>query len=128
MEVIKGPIVIIKGNKQNGLSVLQGTTAFSDVSVSTSQSLDKTFIWHLRLGHMSKKGLKALESYGLLGSNKLRPLKFCEACVLGKSSRICFKIVVHNTKKDPRLYPFLLAWTIMDNFFRWSKIFPLFYR
>lgn len=62
MDVIKGPIVIIKGNKQNGLSVFQGTTAFSDVSVSTSQSLDKTFIWHLRLGHMSKKGLKALES------------------------------------------------------------------
>ena len=36
----------------------------------------------------------------------LKPLKFYEACVLSKSSRIRFKIVVHNTKKDPRLYPF----------------------
>lgn len=62
MEVIKGLIVVINGNKQNGLFVLQGTTAFSDVSVSTSQSLDKTFIWHLRLGYMSKKCLKTLES------------------------------------------------------------------
>lgn len=55
-------------------------------------------MWHLRLGHMSEKGLRALESQGVLEDDKLEFLEFCEVYVLGKSSRTSFKTTVHNTK------------------------------
>ena len=98
MKVVRGSIVVMKGNKQNGLYVLQGTAVTGDVSISASLGLDKTLIWHLRLGHMSEKGLKILEKQGVLGDDKLGSLEFCEVCVLGKSSRTSFKTAVHNTK------------------------------
>lgn len=37
-----------------------------------------TRLWHLRLGHMSIKSLKMLGKQGVLRSDKLGDLKFCE--------------------------------------------------
>ena len=98
MKIIRGSIVIMKGNKHNGLYVLQGTAVTGDVNISSSLGLDKTVIWHLRLGHMSKKELRVLEKHGVFGDDKLGSLEFCEVCVLGKSCRTSFKTAVHNTK------------------------------
>ena len=98
MRIIKGSMVIMKGAKNNALYVLQGTTITRDVSVSTSQNLNKTLMWQIRLGHMSEKGMKILERQGVLGDNKLDPIEFCEVCVLGKSSRTSLKNAVHKTK------------------------------
>ncbi|KAH9649112.1 hypothetical protein KPL70_025867 [Citrus sinensis] len=78
MKIIKWSIVIMKGAKNNGLYVLQGTTITRDVSVLTSQNLNKTLMWHMRLGHMSEKGIKILERQGVLGDDKLGPVEFCE--------------------------------------------------
>ena len=61
MKVVRVSIVIMKGNKHNGLYVLQGTVVTGNVSVSSSLYLDKTLMWHLRLGHISEKGLRVLE-------------------------------------------------------------------
>ncbi|KAH9786526.1 hypothetical protein KPL71_010287 [Citrus sinensis] len=84
MSVVKGSLVLLKGIKKNGLYVLEGTTVTRMVSVSSSFSVDKTRLWHLRLGHMSLRGLKELSKQGLLGSDtivkKLRTdngLEFC---------------------------------------------------
>ena len=99
MKIIRGSIVIMKGNKHNGLYVLQGTVVIRDVSVSSSSmGLDKTPMWHLRLGHMSKKELQVLEKQGVVGGDKLGSLEFYEVCVPGKSFRTSFKTTVHNTK------------------------------
>ena len=78
--------------------VLQGTAITGDVSVSTSQNLNKILMWHMKLGHMSEKGMKILERQGVLGDDKLGPVEFCEVCVLGKSSRTSFKTTMHKTK------------------------------
>ncbi|KAH9716107.1 Integrase catalytic domain-containing protein [Citrus sinensis] len=83
MKVVRGSIVIMKWNKQNGLYVLQGTAVTGDVSILASLGLDKTLIWHLRLGHMSEKGLKILEKQGVLGDDKLGSQEFCETVSLG---------------------------------------------
>lgn len=56
-----------------------------------------TRLWHLRLGHMSVKGLKELEKQGVLGKDKIDELDFCEDCVFGKSTRHSFK---HLTSKS----------------------------
>lgn len=66
--------------------------------MSFSSSVDKIRLWHLRLGHISLKGLKELSKQGLLGGDKIEDLVFCEDCVLGKSTRTSFKSLVHTSK------------------------------
>ena len=71
--------------------MLEGTTVTGLVSVSSTSSVDKTKLWHLRLGHMSLRGLKELSKQRLLGSDKIGEMVFCEDCVPGKSTRASFK-------------------------------------
>ena len=90
-------MVLIKGSLSNSLYVLQGTTVTGAVVVS-NQSLDKIMLWHLRLGHMSEKGLRELSKQGVLENDKIETLRFCEECVLEKSLRVKFSTGVHNSK------------------------------
>ena len=48
LKVMKWSIVVMKGNKSNGLYILQGSVVTGDVTVS-NQNLDKTILWHMRL-------------------------------------------------------------------------------
>ncbi|KAH9752684.1 hypothetical protein KPL71_014795 [Citrus sinensis] len=98
LKVIKGSLILMKGVMQHGLYILQGSAITGDVGVVIKQELDKTLLWHFRLGHVSESGLKELEKQGALGSDKISTVGFCEECVLGKSSRTRFKTAVHNTK------------------------------
>ncbi|KAH9751017.1 hypothetical protein KPL71_014114 [Citrus sinensis] len=82
--VIRGSIVVMKGNMHNSLYVLQDTAVTGDVSVSSSLGLDKILMWYLRLGHMSENGLRVLEKHGVFRDDKLGSLEFYEVCVLGK--------------------------------------------
>ncbi|KAH9717203.1 hypothetical protein KPL71_021739 [Citrus sinensis] len=88
LKVVRGSIVIMKGTKQNGL--------YASV---TEKSEDKARLWHLRLGHMSERGLKELQKKRVFGSDKLNSLGFCEDCILGKASSLKFESAVHSTKK-----------------------------
>ncbi|KAH9648835.1 hypothetical protein KPL70_025759 [Citrus sinensis] len=97
LKVMRGSMVLMKGSLSNGLYVLQGTAITGAVGVS-NQSLDKTMMWHLRLGHMSERGLRELSKQGVLGRDKIETLRFCEECLLGKSSRVKFSTGVHNSK------------------------------
>ncbi|KAH9724313.1 hypothetical protein KPL70_007440 [Citrus sinensis] len=94
LKVLKGSMVLMKGNLDNGLYVLQGSIVTGDVGVS-NQNLNKTLLWHFRLGHMSERGLRELSKQGALGEDKIEPLEFCEECVLGKSSRVKFSNGAH---------------------------------
>ncbi|KAH9704893.1 Integrase catalytic domain-containing protein [Citrus sinensis] len=98
LKVIKGSFILMKGEMQNGLYILQGIAISGDAGVVENQEQDKTLLWHFRLGHVSEKGLKELEKQGAIGSNKINVVGFCEECVLGKSSRTRFKTAMHNTK------------------------------
>ena len=58
LNVFKDKNMILSGTKKNGLYVLDGyyyNTARTDTAFVFEN--DKTSLWHLRLGHMSKKGL-----------------------------------------------------------------------
>ena len=98
LKVIKGSLVLMKGEMHHGLYILQGTTISGDVGVVEKQEQDKTLLWHFRLGHVSENELKELEKQGALRSDKINAVGFCEKCVLEKSSRTRFKIAVHNNK------------------------------
>lgn len=96
--VIKGLMVIIKGTKLNGLYVLGGQTTIKEASV-TEKNEERSKIWHLRLGHISEKGLKELKKQGVFKNDKLGSLGLCEDCILRKASRLKFETAVHSTKE-----------------------------
>ncbi|KAH9681219.1 hypothetical protein KPL71_026889 [Citrus sinensis] len=98
LRVIKGSMVIMKGNKNNGLYVMNRQTVIGEASITESGE-DKSKLWHLRLGHMSEKGLKELEKKGVFGKDQLNSLGFCKDYILGKASRIKFESVIHTTKE-----------------------------
>ncbi|KAK3012115.1 hypothetical protein RJ639_010588 [Escallonia herrerae] len=87
MRIMKGALVVMKGLKQNSLYLLQGSTVTRAVAAAASSSdidSDTTELWHMRLGHMSERGVDVLSKQGLLGSKKIGKLDFCEHCVFGK--------------------------------------------
>ncbi|GJV27165.1 ubiquitin carboxyl-terminal hydrolase 12-like protein isoform X2 [Tanacetum coccineum] len=65
---------------------------------------DLTKLWHMRLGHMSEKGMVILSKRGLLDNHKVANLEFCEHCVMGKQKRVSFSKAIHQTKGTSRLF------------------------
>ncbi|KAK2992378.1 hypothetical protein RJ640_018297 [Escallonia rubra] len=79
-------------DNSDGADVLSGSTV-TGVAASTSSfdiDSDTTKLWHMRLGHMSERGMDVLSKQGLLGSKKIRKLDFYEHCVFGKQCRVKF--------------------------------------
>ncbi|KAH9651061.1 hypothetical protein KPL70_026606 [Citrus sinensis] len=99
LEIRKGTEIVMKGVKENGLYVLQGSSVPVQEGVSAVSEEDRTKLWHLRLGHMSIKGLQELSKQGLLGGDRIQQLEFCENCIFGKSHRSKFNKGEHMSKQ-----------------------------
>ena len=86
LKVTKGSMVVMKGKLQGGIYILLGSTVIGTVAVLSSERSydDATRLWHMRLGHMSEKGMTILAGRGLLKGLKNCKLGFCENCVFGK--------------------------------------------
>ena len=73
MRISKGALVMMKGQKHNGLYFLQGTIVTGAAVVSSSDSgLDTTKPWHMQLGHISEKGMVELSKQRLLCGQKTK--------------------------------------------------------
>ncbi|KAH9744862.1 hypothetical protein KPL70_003863 [Citrus sinensis] len=99
LEIRKGTKIVMKGVKENGLYVLQGSSVPVQEGVSAVSEEDRTKLWHLRLGHMSIKGLQELSKQGLLVGDRIQQLEFCENCIFGKSHRSKFNKGEHMSKQ-----------------------------
>ncbi|KAJ4723126.1 Retrovirus-related Pol polyprotein from transposon TNT 1-94 [Melia azedarach] len=100
LHVCKGSNVVLKGVKRATLYFLQGFTLSSSVAVVSSE-IDKdnmTKLWHMRLGHMSARGMQILSKGDLLCGHKIKDLEFCEHCIFGKLHRSKFPKAIHRTK------------------------------
>ncbi|KAI5416410.1 hypothetical protein KIW84_041468 [Lathyrus oleraceus] len=67
---VRGSLVVMKGVRHRNLYPLIGETVTGDLAVGISGSKDQTEctrMWHMRLGHMSKKGLSLLGEKGVKG-------------------------------------------------------------
>lgn len=71
LKVIKGSLVVMKGNLRQGLYVLQANTITQQVNMVVPVT-DLTEILHKRLGHMSLKGLQELFKQVLLDSKQIK--------------------------------------------------------
>ena len=67
--------------------------------ILASVSRDKTKLWHMRLAHISERGLRELSNQGLFGNDKISSLKFSEKCVFGKATRLKFSMGRKETKQ-----------------------------
>ena len=52
----KGDSILMKGEKRKGLYVLFGSYIPASTAMTVESNIDKTKLWHLRLGHISVKG------------------------------------------------------------------------
>jgi len=76
--------VVMKGLRQGSLYILQGTTVTRVAAVGTaSVDTNDTRLWHMRLGHISEKGMTILTKKSCLGSAGTGKLDFCDHCILG---------------------------------------------
>jgi len=99
LKVSKGSLVLLKANRIGSLYVLQGTNVTGSVAVSSSVAKnDVTKLWHMRLGHMSEKGMHLLSKQGYLGKHVIGKLEFCKHCAFGKQKKVSFSTATHNTK------------------------------
>ena len=96
LQVIKNGRVTMKGVRRNRLYVLIGSSYTPGIMASVSK--DKTKLCHMRLGHMSEKGLKELKKQGVIGFDQISSLEFCEKCVFGKATRQKFGTGKQETK------------------------------
>ncbi|PHT40761.1 hypothetical protein CQW23_19615 [Capsicum baccatum] len=86
LKVSLGNLVIMKAHRSGTLYTLLGSTITGAPAVSTSNQSDPdiTKLWHIRLGHMSKKSLSILGKRGLLCGQSIGKIEFCKHCVFGK--------------------------------------------
>ncbi|KAH0714096.1 hypothetical protein KY284_007001 [Solanum tuberosum] len=81
MKISLGARVIMKARRSGTLYTLLGSTVTGAAAVSTQSDSDITKLWHMRLGHMSEKGLSILSKRGLLCGQSTGNMEFCEHCV-----------------------------------------------
>jgi hypothetical protein len=77
----------------NGLFVLNlDDSPICNISAKRSRpnDLSPTYIWHCRLGHISEKCMNKLHNDGLLTSFDFESYETCEACLLGKMTKMPF--------------------------------------
>lgn len=90
LRIINGSTTVLKGNRKNGVYILDGEVIIGESSFFGDIKSNNTRLWHLRLGHISENRLKELERQSVLGKDKIGSLSFCEDYVFSKSSRASF--------------------------------------
>uniref|UniRef100_A0A2N9J5Y1 CCHC-type domain-containing protein n=1 Tax=Fagus sylvatica TaxID=28930 RepID=A0A2N9J5Y1_FAGSY len=80
MKVSKGAMVVMTGQKiSSNVYKLLGNTILGGVAAVAESEDDDTLLWHMRLGHMSERGMRELHKRNLLTGIKDGDfLKFCE--------------------------------------------------
>ena len=94
-------MVYMKGRmNESQLYLMERKPICGEVDVAAANNhTSNANLWHLRLGHMSQKGLEVLSKFKVLLGDKVEQLSFCEDYVVGKSQRVKFNLkVVHQSK------------------------------
>jgi len=93
MKIVKEALVVLKARKivANLIVLMEETHHEADASIAlASPAKEKTMMWHKKLGHMSKKGLKILSDQKLLLALTKVTLPFYEHYVTSKQHRLKF--------------------------------------
>ena len=77
----------------NGIYVLQTNKECltSNIYNGNSNNLNKSLLWHSRLGHINETILTKLHKDGYFKPFKYKTYGTCESCLLGKMTKLIFK-------------------------------------
>ena len=87
----RGSLVLVGGKICCTLYKTQVKVCKDVVSATQEDSMPN--LWHRRLAHMSKKGLRTLAKKSLIHFAKGMSLKPCDYCLFGKQHRVSFRIL-----------------------------------
>ncbi|KAE8733847.1 hypothetical protein F3Y22_tig00000916pilonHSYRG00052 [Hibiscus syriacus] len=91
MKVFRGALLVLKGEKiAANLYMLKGETLLEAEASVASCSSDSAMLWHKKLGHMSKQGMKVFVEQKLLPGLTKVSLTLCEHCITSKQHRLKF--------------------------------------
>ncbi|KAL6345616.1 hypothetical protein AAG906_017347 [Vitis piasezkii] len=85
---LESAMVVMKGQKRNGLYILEGHTSKVLVGSVLRTETNKTILWHKRLGHLSDRGLKGLHKQGLLCGDNISKIVFINVVFLASNTGI----------------------------------------
>ena len=88
--VTRGSVTVLKGERVRNLYSMIGSVIVGDASTTATEKGDTTKLWHMRLGHMSEKGLQVLHGKGVLPGIKSCKLDIFEFCIMGRQRRASF--------------------------------------
>lgn len=128
--------VLLRGRNTNGLYKLRGSQFQAFYTVGQVATSDE--IWHKRLGHPNPHILQYLSSSKAISINKSSK-GHCEACKMGKSTRLPFEASSFRTSRPlerihcdlwgpapvTSVQGFIYYVVFIDNFSRHSWLFPL---
>lgn len=97
LKIIKGALIVARGELLGGLSWLIGDTMVDDAIVANVVT-EAIMTWPRRLGHISKQGQNILLDRNLPSGLKSIDLEFCEDCRFGKHHRAFFSTVIIKSK------------------------------
>jgi len=83
IKVTRGSIMILKEERTSNLYKLTGSIIIGDTS-ATTENEDTTRLWHMRLGHISKRGLQVLHKRSALPGIKYYKPDLCKFCIRGR--------------------------------------------
>uniref|UniRef100_A0A2N9IWT1 CCHC-type domain-containing protein n=1 Tax=Fagus sylvatica TaxID=28930 RepID=A0A2N9IWT1_FAGSY len=101
MKVSKGAMVVMTGQKiSSNVYKLLGNTILGGVAAVAESEDDDTLLWHMRLGHMSERGMRELHKRNLLTGIKSCKLDFCKYCIMGKQCRKSLGLFLEKTSSE----------------------------
>ena len=78
-------LYILNHDNPNAKSIYKNNT-----KMFRSNDLNRTYLWHYRLGHITEKRISKLHQDGLLHSFDFESYEVCESCLLGKMTKAPF--------------------------------------
>ncbi|KAL4590404.1 hypothetical protein LXL04_003333 [Taraxacum kok-saghyz] len=76
---------------KDGKAVAAGSSSENlNLNIGSSNDVNKSCLWHYRLGHINKKRIAKLQSEGILESFDLKSDDVCEPCLLRKMTKSPF--------------------------------------
>ena len=95
--VTKGFMVILKREWTTNLYKMKESIIVGDASAGTQKENTIRF-WHMRLSHMSKRGLQILHKKSALPGIKYCKLDHYKFCIMSRQRRVVFSTSQHKTK------------------------------
>ena len=71
----------------NSLNCIENDNAASMLSLKRKRDVNRTYMWHLRLGHLNIDRINRLVRDGPLKLSKVEPYPICEPCLQGKMTK-----------------------------------------